>query len=171
MRTCAVTLAANTLAVGDRIATACLPRHCKSDTQTNHFWLHMCIKNGAPAANFTFTTLPWPMLAVSKVFFYSNDKLHKLRSLLHNACAERCLLRVRKKSRKLNENDPTWFTGIPTSILNINKQTAPVNFHQYFARCCVRLDSVKNWKRLHEYMIDGHVPLLLQHHLVQIRTK
>ena len=107
MRTCAVTLAANTLAVCDRIATACLPRHCKSDTQTNHFWLHMCIKNGAPAVNFTFTTLPWPMLAVSKVLFYSNDKLCKLRSLLHNACAERCLLGVRKKSRKLNENDPT----------------------------------------------------------------
>lgn len=107
MRTCAVTLAANTLAVCDRIATVCLPRHCKSDTQTNHFWLHMCIKNGAPAVNFTFTTLPWPMLAVSKVLFYSNDKLCKLRSLLHNACAERCLLGVRKKSRKLNENDPT----------------------------------------------------------------
>ena len=101
MRTCAVTLAANTLAVCDRIATACLPRHCKSDTQTNHFWLHMCIKNGAPAVNFTFTTLPWPMLAVSKVLFYSNDKLCKLRSLLHNACAERCLLGVRKKITKI----------------------------------------------------------------------
>ena len=100
MRTCAVTLAANTLAVCDRIATACLPRHCKSDTQTNHFWLHMCIKNGAPAVNFTFTTLPWPMLAVSKVLFYSNDKLCKLRSLLHNACAERCLLGVRKKNHE-----------------------------------------------------------------------
>ena len=101
MRTCAATLAANTLAVGDRIATACLPRHCKSDTQTNHFWLHICIKNGAPAVKFTFTTLPWPMLAVSKVVFYSNDKLRKLRSLVHNACAERCLLGVRKKITKI----------------------------------------------------------------------